>query len=168
LVNLGSLEHFGFDGVWLEVDVQVPLLDFFGVRNHFVQLLDALNSLGRLLEETLSNVSHHSLVLPNLRRNPNQRAQLRREVDVAALLSNLKQRLVSFVNFNIVGGFEVVDHIGARFVVALVEDVVLGVHVPLDLVHLVRAVRPVLGHDDCSLEFSVDEANVVALAPFVY
>ena len=31
LVDLRSLENPGFDGVWLEVDLKVPLLDFFGV-----------------------------------------------------------------------------------------------------------------------------------------
>jgi len=29
-----SLEDSGFDGVWLEVDLEVPLLDLLGVRDH--------------------------------------------------------------------------------------------------------------------------------------
>jgi len=45
----------------------------------------------------------------------------------------------------------------------MVEDVVFGVHGPLDLVHLVRAVRAVLGHDDGTLELSVHKIGVVAL-----
>ena len=31
LVDLRSLEDSGFDGVWLEVDLEVPLLDLLGV-----------------------------------------------------------------------------------------------------------------------------------------
>jgi len=36
LVDLRSLEDSGFDGVWLEVDLEVPLLDLLGLRDHSV------------------------------------------------------------------------------------------------------------------------------------
>ena len=52
--------------------------------------------------------------------------------------------------------------------ISVVEDVVLGVHVPLDLVHFVGTVRAVLGHDDRTLELSVDEICIVTLASISY
>lgn len=69
--------------------------------------------------------------------------------------------------FDSVGCFEVVDHVGPGLLVAVVEDVVFGVHVPPDLVDLVGTVGSVLGHDDSTLKFAVDKLCIVALAPIV-
>ena len=52
--------------IWLNVDIEVPFLDLFGVRDHLVKLLDASDSLVRFLEETLSDVSHDTLVFSDL------------------------------------------------------------------------------------------------------
>lgn len=66
------------------------------------------------------------------------------------------------MNLHTVSGLEVVNHVGSGFVVTLIEDVVFWVHVPLDLMNLVSSVRAVLGHDDSSLELSVDEICIVS------
>ena len=118
-----------------------------------------------LLEQTLSDVGHDFLVLSNLGGDSDQGAELGRQVDVLSLLTDFEERLIHAVDFDVVGRVEVVDHIGSGLLVAVVEDVILGVHAPLDGVHLVRSVRPVLGHDDRALEFSVDKALVVSLKP---
>jgi len=118
-----------------------------------------------LLEETLSDVGHDLLVLSNLGGDSDQGAELGRQVDVLSFLTDFEERLVHAVDFDVVGRVEVVDHVGSGLLVAVVEDVVLRVHAPLDGVDLVCSVRPVLGHNDSALEFSVDEALVVSLKP---
>ena len=69
------------------------------------------------------------------------------------------------MDLDLVGGVEVVDHVGPCLLIAMVENVVLWVHSPLNLVHLVGSVWSVLGHHDSPLEFSVDEIVVVSLKP---
>ena len=65
------------------------------------------------------------------------------------------------MDLDTVGSLEVVDHVGSGLLVTVVKDVVLGVHVPLDLVDLVGSVRAVLGHDDGTFELTVNKACVV-------
>jgi len=166
-VYLGSLQYLGHDSVWLELDVEVPFSDFFGVGDHRVELLDALDSLWRPLEQALPNVGHHALVLPDLRRYAYECAQLGRQVDVLAPLSDLKQRLSWGVYFHFVGGLEVVNHIGPRLLIPVVEDVILRVHGPLDLMHLIGTVGPILGHDDGALVFFIDKIVIKSLEPIV-
>jgi hypothetical protein len=69
------------------------------------------------------------------------------------------------LDLNAVSGLEVINHIGGGLLVSVVEDVLLRVHPPLDLVHLVGSVRAVLGHDDGTLELAVDEILVMSLSP---
>lgn len=95
LVDRWSLEDFTFNGIWLDVDVKVPLLDFLRVGNHAVKLLDGSNSLWRLLMEALSDVSHDSLVLSDFGGDSDEGAELRREIDVLILLTNFEERLVN-------------------------------------------------------------------------
>ena len=116
-----------------------------------------------LLEQTLSDIGHDLLVLSDFGGDAHKGAQFGRQVDVLSFLSDFEQWLIYGVDFHLIGRVKIVDHVGSGLLVAVVEDVVLGVHVPLDGVHLVGSVGPVLGHNDCSLEFSVDEALVVAL-----
>lgn len=168
LVDLWSFEDSSFDSVWLEVDIEVPLLDFLGVRYHLVQLLDASDSLVRLLEQALPDVSHDTLVLSDLGWNTHKGTELRWQVNVLSLLSNLKQRLTNRVYFDTVSSQEVVDHVGPGFLIAVIKDVVSWVHVPLDLVDLVGSVRSVLGHHNGSFEFSIDEILIVALKSVIY
>jgi len=85
-----------------------------------------------------------------------------------SLLADLEQRLVDGADLDSVCGPKVVDHVCPGLLISVVEDVVLWVHVPLDLVHFVGTVRPVLGHDDCTLELSVDEICIVSLASIIY
>jgi hypothetical protein len=159
---LRSFQNLRLDSIWLEVDVKVPFLNLFGVGDHAVQLLDASDPLRRLLEEALSDVSHHPLVLSDLSRDSDEGAQLWWEVDVLPLLTDFKQWLVHRVDLDAVSGLEVVYHVSSGLLVAVVEDVVLRVHAPLDLVHLVGSVRAVLGHDDGTFELSVDEIGVMS------
>lgn len=162
LENFGSLEDFGLNLIRLQADVQVPLLDLFGVRDHLVELLDAGNSLVGLLEEALPDFSHDFLVLPDLVRDAHQGAQFWWQVDVLSFLPNFEQRLIHRVYFDPVGRQEVVDHVGSGLLVAVVEDILLRVHVPLYLVHFVSPVWAVLGHYDGALELPVDEVLVVS------
>ena len=71
------------------------------------------------------------------------------------------------MNFYSIGRSEVVDHVGPGLLVAVVEDVVFGVHIPLDLVYFVGTVGSVLGHDNSTLKFAVHKLCIVALAPIV-
>jgi hypothetical protein len=167
LENLGSLQNAGFNSIGFEIDVEVPLLHFLGVGNHSVQFLDALNSLGGFLEKTLSDVGHDSFVLSDSGRDADQSAEFGREVDILSFLSDLEQRLVDVMNFDSIRRLEVVNHVGSSLLVAMVEDVVLGVDVPLDLVHLVGPVRPVLRHHDRPFELTVHEIGVVSLTTVV-
>lgn len=60
-----------------------------------------------------------------------------------------------------VSSFEIVNHIGSSFFITMVEDVVLWVHLPLDLMDFVGSVRAILCHDDGTFEFSIDEILIV-------
>lgn len=115
------------------------------------------------LEETLADVCHHLLVLSYLGGNADECAEFWGQVNVLALLSYFKKGLINGMNFDVVRGVEIVDHICTRLFVAVVEDVIVGVHVPFDLVYLVGAMGSVLGHDDGSFKFSVDECLIVPL-----
>jgi hypothetical protein len=69
-------------------------LHLLGVGDHSVELFDAPDSLWRLLEEALSDVSHDSLVLPDFGGDSDEGAELRWKVDVLPLLTNFEERLV--------------------------------------------------------------------------
>ena len=70
-------------------------MNLFRVSNHSVELLDTSNSLWRLLEQALSDVSHDSLVLSDFGGDSDEGAELRREIDVLILLTNFEERLVN-------------------------------------------------------------------------
>jgi len=72
------------------------------------------------------------------------------------------------VNFDSVGGFEIINHVGSSFFISMVKNVVFRVHVPLDLMDLVGTVRTVLSHDDCAFKFSVDKICIMSLATIIY
>jgi hypothetical protein len=40
LEDLGLFQHLGFNRVGSKLDVEAPLLDFLGLRNHAIQLAD--------------------------------------------------------------------------------------------------------------------------------
>lgn len=66
------------------------------------------------------------------------------------------------MNLDAISSLEIVDHVGSSLFVTVVKDVVFRVHLPLDLMDLVGSVRTVLGHDDGTLEFTVDKVGVVS------
>lgn len=161
-VNLRSFQNSSLNGIRLEVDVKIPLLDLLGVSNHSVELLNASNSLWRLLEEALSDISHNSFILSNFGGDSDEGAKLWWEIDVLSLLTNFKQRLIQRSNLNAIGCLEVVNHVGSGLLVTMIKDVVFRVHVPLDLMDLVSSMWTVLSHDDGTLELSVDECSIVS------
>jgi hypothetical protein len=67
------------------------------------------------------------------------------------------------MDFDVICRVEVVNHVGAGLIVALIKNIVLWVHVPLDLMDLVGPVRSVFGHNDGSFEFSLNEILVKSL-----
>lgn len=72
------------------------------------------------------------------------------------------------MNFDSVSSFEIINHIGSGFLISMIKDVVLGVHVPLDLVHFVGTVRPILGHHDGAFKFSIDEICIMFMKSILY
>ena len=60
-----------------------------------VELLYRFYSLIWLLEKTLTDVCHHSLVISDLRRDAYQSAELWRKVDVLSLLFYFKEGLLA-------------------------------------------------------------------------
>lgn len=121
-----------------------------------------------LLEETLSDISHDTLGLSDLGRDTDEGAKFWRQVDILAFLTDLKQWLVNGMYLYLVSFSEVVNHICSGFLVtALIEDVILRIHVPLDLVNLVTTVRTILCHYDSSFELSIDKICVVSLESFI-
>ena len=162
LINLRSLEDASFNSVGLKVDVQVPVLHLLRVCDELVEVLDAVNAFWRLLEETLTDVSHDALTLANLGRDTDQSAQLGRKINVLAFLTDFEQRLMHCTNADVVSRAEIIDHVGASALITMIKDVVLRVHVPLDLMYLVCAVRSIVRHDNGTFELAIDEGGVVA------
>ena len=120
-----------------------------------------------LLEETLSDVSHDSLVLSDFGWNAYQCAKLWRQINVLSFLSNFKKRLTNGIYFNSVSCQEVVNHVGSGFLIAVVKNVIPWVHVPLDLVHLVGSMGSIFCHNNGTLKFAIYEILIVALKPII-
>ena len=72
------------------------------------------------------------------------------------------------MNFDSVGGFEIINHVSSGFFISMVKNVVFGVHIPLDLVDFVGTVRTILSHDDSAFKLSVDKICIMSLAPIIY
>jgi len=72
------------------------------------------------------------------------------------------------MNFDSVSGFEIIYHVGSRFFISMVKDVVFRVHVPLDLMDFVGTMRTVLSHNDGAFKLSVDKICIVSLASISY
>jgi|TARA_B110001450_G_scaffold175316_1_gene163733 hypothetical protein len=68
------------------------------------------------------------------------------------------------MNLDAISSLEIVDHVGSGFFITMVKDVVFRVHLPLNLMDLVGSVRTVLGHDDGTLELTVDKVGIVSHA----
>jgi hypothetical protein len=48
----------------------------------------------------------------------------------------------------------------------VVENVLFWVHIPLDLMNFVSSMGTIIGHDDSSLELSIDKIHIVAVTAF--
>ena len=110
LEDLRLLEDLGFNGVWVQLDVQAPLFDLLALGNHLVELLNGVDSVMRLLEETLAHLSDGLLVLAHLLRDTDKHSELWRQVDVLSLLLDLEKRLVHFQDLLIILLLEVGGH----------------------------------------------------------
>jgi len=66
------------------------------------------------------------------------------------------------MNLDAISSLEIVDHVGSGFFITMVKNVVFRVHLPLNLMDLVGSVRTVLGHDDGTLELTVDKVGVMS------
>lgn len=72
------------------------------------------------------------------------------------------------VYFDLVSSLEVVNHIASSLLIAVIKDIVLGIHIPLDTVNFVGTVRAVPGHHDSSFEFSVHVGLVMSQHSIFY
>lgn len=152
LEDLRLLEYLGFDSVRVQLDVQSPLLDLLALGNHLVQLLDRVNSVVRLLEETLAHLSNSFLILPHLLGDSNQHGEFGRQVNVLALLLDFKEWLVHLQDLLIVLLFEVGGHRDGGASLSLLEIARLRAHIEAHVADLVGLVVAVHGHDDGALE----------------
>jgi len=153
LENLRLLEHLGFNRVRLELDVQTPLLDLLALGDHLVELLDGVDTVMGLLEQALTHHSDGLFVLTNLLRDADKHGELRRQVDVLALLLDFEEGLVHLHDLLVVLLLEVGGHRDGGASLTLLEVARLGAHVEAHIGHLVGLVVSVAGHDDGALEF---------------
>ena len=152
-----ALENLSLNLVGLETDGELPLLDFLRVGDHLVEGSDALYAVIGLLEETLSNVGHDPLVFTDLGRDTNQDTEFGRQINVLLFLLNFKKRLFWLSDLGLVHFQEVIEHPNLFVaVLALVEHVGSGRHFPADSVDLVGTLLTVVGHDDGSVEVTLN------------
>lgn len=71
------------------------------------------------------------------------------------------------MDLDIIRRVEVINHIGSGFFVAVVKDIILRIHFPLDLMDFVSPVWAIFGHDDGSFKFSVHKIMVIPLEPIL-
>jgi len=154
--NLGLVQNLCLNRVWVELDVEAPLLYLFGRGNHSVELLDGVDTVLRFLEQTLAHLRNSLLVLANFLRNANQHGEFWRQVDILSLLLDFKQGLRHLPNLHIVLLLEVRSHRNRRASLALFEIASFRAHVKAYVTDLVGLVVSVHGHDNGSFEFVYD------------
>lgn len=150
----GSLQDLGFYLIRLELNVEVPLLDLLRLSNHLVDLLNALDTVKWLLEETLPDLGHDALVFSNFGWNADQDAKFRRQVNVLTLLFDFEKWLLYLGDFTLVCLQEVRQHGDLFVIVSLIKKVAFWRHVPLDGVDFVSSLLAVVGHDYSAFEFA--------------
>jgi len=155
LKDFGSFKHLGFDAVGLKGDFEAPLLHFFRVSDHVVQLADRADTVVGLLEERLAHGGHGLLVLTHLLGDADQHAQFGRQVDVLSFLLDFEKGLVQGHDLLVVLLAEVLHHRNGLSLLTLLEAARLRTHIPADSGHLVRLVVTVAGHDDGMFELVV-------------
>jgi len=154
--DFGAFKHAGLDGVGGQLDLETPLFDLLRLGDHLIQVADRLDTVVRLLEQALAHGGHDALVLPYALRDAHKGAELRRQVDILALLFDFKQGLIEVHNLNVVLLLEVEDHGNGLTDLALLELASLWRHVPLDRAYIVGFVLAVARHDDGTLELFID------------
>jgi hypothetical protein len=153
---LGSFEHLSLNCVRSEIDLKSPLLDFFTLGDHRVQIADGLDTVVRLLEQTLAHEGHDTFVLTDTLWDTDKRTKFGWQVNVLALLFDFKQWLVEIHNLNIVLLLEVQHHGNSFSDFSLLKLAGLRCHVILDGANLVRLVLSVSCHNDGTFEFFVN------------
>ena len=161
--NLWFFEHLGLDCIGIQLDVQAPLLDLFGLGYHLVELLDGVDSVLRLLEQALAHLGHGLLVFANFLGDADEHGELGRQVDVLALLLDFEQRLIHLPNLHVVLLFEVAGHGDGGSSLALLEVAGLGAHVEAHIADLVGLVVAIHSHDDGAFELVNDRLLELAL-----
>lgn len=155
--DAGTLEDFGLNLIGLETDRELPLLDLLGVSDHLVEGGDALYAVIGLLEETLSDVSHDPFVFADLGWDANQDTEFGGQINVLLFLLNFKKRLFWLSDLGLVHFQEVVEHPNLFVaVLTLVEHVGSGRHFPADSVDFVGTFLTVVGHDDGTVEVTLN------------
>ena len=163
LKDLRLLQDLGLDGIGVELNIEAPLLDFLALSNHFVQLLNRVNSVMRLLEETLSHLGHGLFIFTDTLRNTDKHGEFWRQINVLALLLDLKEGLLHFQDLLIILLFEVSSHGNSRASLALLEVTGLRAHIETHIADLVRLMMAVARHDDSALEL-IDDSLLDLLA----
>lgn len=121
-----------------------------------------------LLEQALSDVSHDLLVFSDFGGDTDQCAQFWRQINVLSLLSDFKEWLSGGMNFNMICSVKIINHVGTSFFISMVENVILWVHVPFDLVDFVSSVRAIFGHDNSTFKFSANKVLIKSLKSIFY
>ena len=153
LKDLRLLKHLGFDSVWIEGNIQAPLLDLLTLGDHLIKLLDGVDPIMGLLEKTLAHLGHGLLVLPHLLWDSDEHGELGRQVDVLSLLLDFEERLVHLQDLLIVLLLEVCCHRNGGTGFTLFEIARLWAHVETHIADLVGLVVTVARHDDSTFEF---------------
>jgi hypothetical protein len=154
--NFWSFKNFSFDCVWLQSDVQTPLLDLFALWNHLVKFANRSDTIMRFLEKTLSHGSHGFFVFSNFLRDSNEHAKFRWQVNVLSFLLDFKKWLVKTHNLLVVLRSEVLDHGDRLTCFSLFKSTSLWAHIPSDCADLISLVMTITGHDNCVFEFIVN------------
>ncbi len=156
LENLRLLKYLGFDGVWVKLDVETPLLDLFTRSDHLVQLLDGVDPIMGLLEETLAHLSHCLLIFTDLLRDADKHGEFRGQVDVLALLLDLEERLLHLTDDLVVLLLEVGSHGDGCADLTLFKVASLRAHIKAHIAHLVGLVVSVTRHNDGTFKLVLD------------
>ena len=156
LEDLRLLEDLGLDGVGIELNVEAPLLDFLALSNHLIQLLNRVNPVVRLLEETLSHLGHSLFIFPDILGNTDKHGEFGRQINVLAFLLNLEEGLLHLQDLLIILLFEVGGHGNRRAGLALLEVTGLGAHIETHIADLVGLMVAVARHNNSALELIND------------
>ena len=118
-----------------------------------------MDTVVRLLEETLAHLCDSLLVLSDLLGDSDEHAQFWRQIDVLALLLNFKQGLLEALDFLVVLLFEIKHHRYCGSSVTLLKLARIRTHVESDVADLIGLMMAVTRHNDGTFEF-VDDGLV--------